>query len=72
MITYVVARIKKDACHIEFVAREPLPFMETKAKSSRLRKWLQPFSPITNKLLRTDEFWKTYMVDGDAVIYQYE
>ena len=72
VITYVVAHIKKEACHIEFISREPLPFMETKAKSSRLRKWLQPFSPITKRFLQTDEFWKIYVVEGDVVIYQYE
>ena len=72
VITYVVAHIEKDACHIEFIAREPLPFMETKPKSSRLQKVFRPFSLITNKLLKTDEFWKRYVVEGDAVIYQYD
>ena len=72
VITYVAAYIEKDACHIEFIAREPLPFMETKPKSGRLQKLLRPFSLITNKLLKTDEFWKRYVVEGDVVIYQYE
>jgi hypothetical protein len=72
IITYVVVNIKNSGCRIEFIARELLSFMEAKAKESRLRKCLQIFSPVLNKILRTDEFWKVYVVEGKTVIHEYK
>ncbi|CCQ75510.1 hypothetical protein [Magnetospira sp. QH-2] len=70
-ISYLAAYISDTSCHIEFIAREPLGFMETKAPTGRLSRMLKPFNPLLNRFFRTDEFHKVYTVKGKVVFFSY-
>lgn len=71
VIAYVAAHLRRDSCSIEFLAREPVGFLDTKIRTGKLYKLLRPFRPVLDMALRTDEFVSRYPVEGEVSFFTY-
>lgn len=70
VVSYMGAHIREGKQHsVEFIAREPIGFLDTKPKNSRLYKFLSLGAGVFNKLLVTDEFHKVYRPESSEVTF---
>ena len=68
----MAAHLRRDSCSIEFLAREPVGFLDTKIRTGKVYKLLRPFRPVLDMALRTDEFVSRYPVEGEASFFTYD